>query len=71
MRKLKALINRVDNSGVLPRECAPFDVWSLRECYDALHGGKRYSTVSYAVASICGQCGLKVSEQGIGWRIAK
>ena len=71
MRKLRGLIKKVDASGRFPSGCTAIDVWMLRECYEKLHDGHRYSTVSENVANTCKSCGLSVVEKGIGWTITK
>lgn len=67
MKKLHDLIEKVYETGKLPKCCTITDFYILVYVYNELTAHKRPEFISFSVKSILENCGIITSPKGIGW----
>ncbi len=73
MKKLNNIIEKIQEGKMIINKIrlSMSDYLVLLAVQEELKQYKRSETITKNVADICLFCGLKVTEQGIGWRIVK
>lgn len=67
MDKLKAIIDRAYDYGVLPKRITPYMLCVLCDVYTALADGKPASFIEQDINTLLNQCGIPTRPCGIGW----
>lgn len=67
MDKLKAIIDRAYDYGVLPKRITPYMLCVLCDVYTELADGKTASFIEQDINTLLNQCGIPTRHCGIGW----
>lgn len=67
MDKLKAIIDRAYDYGVLPKWITPYMLCVLCDVYTELADGKTASFIEQDINTLLNRCGIHTRPCGIGW----
>ena len=67
MKKLKEIIERSYDYGVLPKGITPYMMCILCDIYNELADGKSASFIEKEINNLLNQCGIPTRPCGIGW----
>lgn len=71
MKKLYNLIEKVYQTGHLPKCCTIADFNIIVSVYNEIIKGKNPEFISFSVKKILDNCGIMTAPKGIGWIVVK
>ena len=71
MKKLYNLIEKVYQTGKLPKYCSLADFNIIVSIYNEIIKGKNPEFISFSVKKILDNCGIITAQKEIGWIVVK
>ena len=69
IKKLRELIEKVMDTGKMPKGMTLCEFRELVSAYNALASGENFTTIQQNVRDTLEKCGLRTAVDGIGWAV--
>lgn len=70
MKKLRKILDNIQDTGKLPRGITPCDCYILADIYNALVRREKPEFIQQSIHDLLVKCGLNVEQRGIGWTVS-
>lgn len=67
MKKLRQILDNIQDTGKLPRGITLCDCYILADIYNALVRREKPEFIQQSIHDLLVKCGLNVEQRGIGW----
>lgn len=71
MKKLRQILDNIQDTGKLPRGITPCDCYILADIYNALVRREKPEFIQKSIHDLLVKCGLNVEQRGIGWCVSR
>ena len=71
MKKLRQILDNIQDTGKLPREITLCDCYILADIYNALVRRDKPEFIQQSIHDLLVKCGLNVQPRGIGWVVSR
>ena len=67
MAKLKEILEKIFETGNLPKNITPYEADRLVDIYNDLLSGRKSEFIESNIKDVLDSCGIKTEAKGVGW----